>query len=75
MSGASEGGRGTSGLAYGHSREGSTSRGGTKSWLPLREVPVVLEELLAFGCCGDKVLVLLPRGELRNDLLSTSSLL
>lgn len=35
------------------------------------ELVVVLEELFAFGCPGDKVLPL-PRGESGGDLLSSS---
>lgn len=73
MRGASEGGKGARGLVWGQDREGSTRRGGARSWLPLMELAVVLEELLAFGCPGDKVLPL-PRGESCGGLLSASSL-
>jgi len=55
--------------------QGSTGRGGARSWLPLTEVAVVLGELFAFGCRGDKVLLLLaPRGEPCAGLLTASSL-
>lgn len=73
MRGASEGGKGARGLVWGQDREGSTRRGGARSWLPLMELAVVLEELLAFGCPGEKVLPL-PRGESCGGLLSASSL-
>lgn len=71
--GASAGGWGASGLLWGQDGEGSTSRGGASSWLPLMELAVGVEELLAFGCPGDKVLPL-PRGEPCGGLLSASSL-
>lgn len=73
VSGMSGGGRGASGLVWGQVREASTSRGGVRSWLPLMEFAVTLEELLDFGCPGNKVLPL-PRGESGGGLISASSL-
>lgn len=68
LRGMSDGGRGTSELAYGQVREGRVS-----SWLPLTDFAVKPEGLLNFGCPDKKVLPL-PRDESSRGLVSASSL-
>lgn len=73
LRGMSDGGRGTSELEYGQVRDGSNSRSGVSSWLPLTDFAVKSEGLLNFGCPGKKLLPL-PRDESGRGLVSASSL-
>lgn len=73
LRGMSGGGRGTSKLAYGQVNDGSNSRGGVNSWLPLTDFAFRPEGLLKFGCPCKKVLPL-PRDESGRGLVSASLL-